>query len=205
MPAIKNLIGCEFGRWTVIEYAGTSGQGATWTCKCKCGTVKPVRSASLLNGLSTSCGCFARDSLAERATQHGHNTRKTGQSPTYKSWRAMLKRCNNPKQTGYQNYGGKGIKVCKEWESFERFLSDMGERPEGKTLDRIDNDLDYTKDNCRWMNMTEQANNRSTNTRLTYKGQTHTISQWADILGIKRVTISSRLFRGASVEDALKA
>lgn len=205
MPAIKNLIGCEFGRWTVLEYCGSSGQGAMWTCKCQCGTIKNIRSASLLNGRSTSCGCYARDSLAKRATQHGHNTRKTGQSPTYKSWRAMLKRCDDPKQNGYHNYGGKGIKVCDEWRSFECFLRDMGERPDCKTLDRIDNSLGYTKENCRWMSMKEQANNRSTNTRLTHQGKTHTISEWADILGIKRVTISTRLFRGASIENALKA
>ena len=204
MPARKNLIGCEFGRWKVIDYAGPGGSCAMWLCRCQCGSEKSVTSSSLLNGRSKSCGCYLKESARKRQLIHGHNTKK-GQSPTYKSWRAMLKRCDDPKQVGYHNYGGKGIGVCDEWRSFECFLRDMGERPDGKTLDRIDNSLGYTKENCRWMSMKEQANNRSTNTRLTHQGKTHTISEWADILGIKRVTISTRLFRGASIEDALKA
>lgn len=204
MPARKNLIGCEFGRWKVIDYAGPGGSCAMWLCRCQCGSEKSVTSSSLLNGRSKSCGCYLKESARKRQLIHGHNTKK-GQSPTYKSWRAMLKRCDDPKQNGYHNYGGKGIGVCDEWRSFECFLRDMGERPDCKTLDRIDNSLGYTKENCRWMSMKEQANNRSTNTRLTHQGKTHTISEWADILGIKRITISSRLFRGASIENALKA
>jgi hypothetical protein len=116
----------------------------------------------------------------------------------------MLKRCNDPKQTGYQNYGGKGIKVCEDWKTFEGFLADMGERGEGKTLDRIDSNGNYEKSNCRWFDMKEQANNRSNNHLLTHNGETHTVAQWAEKLGIKDGTIRARLFRGFSTEDALK-
>lgn len=203
MPARNNLVGCIFGRWTVADYHGSSGQGAMWNCVCDCGTRKPVHASSLTTGRSLSCGCWQRESLALSKAQHGHNRRSTGQSPTYKSWRNMLKRCNDPKQTGYKNYGGKGIKVCEAWKSFDAFLADMGERPEGKTLDRIDGNGDYTKENCRWMDMREQANNRSNNHLLTHDGETHTVAEWARILGIPDGTIRARLFRGLSDEDAL--
>jgi hypothetical protein len=116
----------------------------------------------------------------------------------------MLRRCNDPKQTGYQNYGGKGVTVCEDWKTFEGFLADMGEREDGKTLDRIDGNGNYEKSNCRWFDMKEQANNRSNNHLLTHNGETHTVAQWAEILGIKDGTIRGRLFRGFSTEDALK-
>lgn len=115
----------------------------------------------------------------------------------------MLRRCNDPKHTSYSNYGGKGIEVCDEWKSFERFLDDMGQRPEGKTLDRIENDKVYSKDNCRWMSMHEQANNRDNNVRLNYQGKSLTIAEWARELGINVNTIRVRLLRGKSTEDAL--
>lgn len=204
MPARKNLVGCVFERWTVLEYAGPGTVGATWRCRCECGTERVVNANSLMAGTSASCGCFASEMAGATHTIHGHNSRTRGQSPTYISWRSMLKRCNDPRQPGYQNYGGKGIKVCEEWKSFEKFLADMGERPEGKTLDRIDGNGNYEKSNCRWFDMTEQANNRSNNHHLTYKCETHTVAQWAKILNIPVGTIRARLFRGFGTEDALK-
>ena len=204
MPARKNLLGCVYGRWTVLSYYGSSGQGAMWLCECSCGTKKPVHASSLLHGKSNSCGCLMVELTSKFHKKHGHNSKINGQSPTYRSWRNMLRRCNDPKHGSYSNYGGRGIKVCEEWRNFEQFLADMGERPEDKTLDRIDGDKGYSKENCRWMNMTEQANNRANNHRLTYQGETHTISEWAVKLGIKDGTIRARLFRGFSTEDALQ-
>jgi hypothetical protein len=115
----------------------------------------------------------------------------------------MLRRCTDPSHTSYANYGGKGIGVCDEWKSFDAFLSDMGERLEGKTLDRIDSDKGYSKDNCRWMNMQEQANNRVNNHHLEFQGKSLTIAEWARELGINVNTIRVRLLRGKSTEEAL--
>lgn len=203
MPARKNLVGCVFERWTVIEYAGPSKNCAKWLCRCSCGVEKVVYSNSLITGRSSSCGCFAKEMASLNRMEHGHNTR-SGQSPTYKSWRNMLRRCTDPKHGSFKNYGGRGIKVCEEWKTFDKFLADMGERESGKTLDRIDSNGNYEKSNCRWFDMKEQANNRTNNHHLTHNGETHTVSQWAEKLNISDGTIRARLFRGFSTEDALR-
>lgn len=198
MPKRIELTGLEFGRWTVLGYHGSSGQGAMWNCRCKCGTERPTYASSLLSGRSKSCGCDRDGSVV-----HGHN-RKSGQSPTYKAWRNMVRRCTDPNHPSYRNYGGKGIKVCREWRRFDGFLSDMGERPDGKTLDRIDSSKGYSKNNCRWITMQEQGNNRANNHRITHNGETHTVAEWARILGIKDGTIRARLSRGFSDSEALR-
>lgn len=203
MPARKNLQGKSFGRWTVENYGGPGTCGATWYCKCDCGTLRRVNANSLLSGASTSCGCSGAEALAKRATVHGHNTK--GQSETYKRWRNMLSRCNDPSHTSFRNYGAKGITVDPRWaKSFVAFLEDMGECPKGKTLDRIDGTKGYCKDNCRWFTMKEQGNNRNNNRYLTFRGETRNVVAWAEILGIKEGTIRARLSRGATDEDALR-
>lgn len=203
MPARKNLIGCVFGRWSVLDYFGSSGQGAMWACKCECGTEKPVHASSLLHGKSVSCGCYMREATAEFHTTHGHNTRERGQSPTYKSWRNMLRRCTDTKHPSYANYGGRGITVCDEWKLFSNFLADMGEREDTKTLDRIDSNKGYSKANCQWMTMREQANNTARNTFLTHEGETLTIAEWARKIGIAESAIRARVYRGKSAAEAL--
>ena len=119
------------------------------------------------------------------------------------TYRNMMSRCNNPKATGYSFYGGRGITVCLEWSSFEGFLNDMGPRPLGTSLDRIDYNRGYSKENCRWAKWEEQANNRSDNVLLSFNGVTQTISQWAREVGLKINTLQYRLYRGWSLEDAL--
>ncbi len=203
MPARKNLIGCVFGRWTVIDYAGPGPVGATWTCICECGSERVVNANSLMAGTSVSCGCYAREVAGTLHTTHGHNTKKTGQSPTYKSWRNMLRRCTDAKHPSYPNYGGRGITVCEEWKLFINFLSDMGERPDTKTLDRIDSDKGYSKANCQWMTMREQANNTARNTWLTHEGETLTIAEWARKIGVAESAIRARVYRGKSAAEAL--
>src|SRR5690606_33915955 len=117
----------------------------------------------------------------------------------------MIQRCENPDSTGWSHYGGRGIRVCARWKTYENFLADMDRRPSSKhTLDRIDPNGDYEPSNCRWLTMKEQENNRTNNRLLTFQGRTQTLMQWAEETGLKRETISKRLDRlGWSVEDAL--
>lgn len=199
MPALKDLTGKCFGKWFVLHYAGSGGQCAKWKCVCECGIERVVLSNSLSSGRSTSCGCAA----VRHHSTHGHQ-RGGKQSPSYVTWRAMLRRCSDPKHVSYKDYGGRGIKVCDRWKTFEAFLSDMGERPEGKNLDRIDCDSDYSVENCRWVTNKENNNNRRNHRYLEFKGRRQTVSQWADELGISDGTIRGRLFHGATDEEALR-
>lgn len=122
----------------------------------------------------------------------------------HKSWRGMIDRCNNPQHKNYHRYGGRGIKVCERWLTFKNFLEDMGERPEGMTLDRINNDGDYEPSNCRWATPKEQAQNTSTNVNITINGETHCLTEWSRISGINCKTLRRRLQNGWDHNDLLK-
>jgi hypothetical protein len=157
------LAGHSFGRLKVIEIAGSDKHGKTrWRCACACGRAITVRGAHLMSGITRSCGCLAKETLrknGERSARHGH-ARVGHRSLTYSSWQAMLKRCNNPHHRYYKNYGGRGIKVCNRWLKFENFLADIEERTSGTTIDRIDNDGNYCKRNCRWATPSQQRRNQ---------------------------------------------
>lgn len=124
-------------------------------------------------------------------------------NPEYNSWKCMMARCYNQGHMHFNSYGGRGIFVCEQWHDFDAFISDMGKRPNGHSLDRIDNEKGYGPDNCRWATAKQQANNRRNNTVIEVNGVEKTISQWADDLGTSASTVAARINMGWSVEDAV--
>jgi len=194
------LLGQVFGRLTVISRAENDKRGnAAWHCRCSCGAERRVLAQSLRVGATQSCGCLNKEIVSRNGITHGRSG-----SLDYKSWHAMIQRCTNPKHWKWPRYGGRGISVCERWLKFENFLEDMGERPVGLTIDRIDNDGNYEPGNCRWATQLTQGSNRGNNRRFQIDGNDLTLSQAARKYGISLVTIRSRLRAGWPAEEAIK-
>ena len=158
MTKIQDIKNQRFGKLIALEYSHTEkGKSSTWICRCDCGRISKVELSSLRSGNTQSCGCLRLERIAKSNSTHGKS--KTSE---YYAWDNMIQRCVNPNNPEYKNYGGRGISVCEEWRnSFELFLQDMGLKPKEKfSLDRIDNDKGYYKENCRWTNSFTQAINQ---------------------------------------------
>lgn len=203
MSAFLDLTGQRFGRLVVIRRAPTvSGRNTRWLCRCDCGVEKAIFRGSLRKGGTVSCGCW------RKALGHVCNrTHGMRESPEYEIWSGMKKRCYNSRTKSYARYGGRGVTVCERWRgSFEAFLEDMGQRPSPQhTLERISSDGPYAPDNCKWATQAEQQNNRTNNRRITFRGETLTVAQWARRVGMRIGTLHHRLQHGWGEEQALTA
>ena len=159
MMELENLVGKTFGRLTVIVQKEKPRRSL---CACSCGKFTEIPTHRLNSGNTKSCGCLKRSVLGDATRTHGlANSRVTGYANrTYGIWQAMRGRCMNPNNSRWESYGGRGIKICKRWGSFENFLADMGDVPEGLTLERVNVDGDYKPNNCKWATWEEQAKNK---------------------------------------------
>ncbi len=150
----------RFGRLVAQWPVGRLGVGqVAWLCLCDCGNFKTISRNKLITGHTKSCGCLVAEVSRRRFTTHGHNSRGV-RSSEYTTWDAMIQRCTNPHCCQFRNYGGRGISVCKRWMKFENFFADMGRRPTGKSIDRINNNGNYEPGNCKWSTPSEQLRNR---------------------------------------------
>ncbi len=182
-----DLTGESFGSLTVIGRTDSRREHGSvfgyWLCRCVCGETSEFTTSNLRSGARTTCGCRTNRPRSGPTT-HG----KTG-SPTYLSWQSMHRRVADKRP----RYGGRGITIDPRWNKFEHFLADMGERPDGTTLDRIDNDGPYSADNCRWATGITQGNNRGNNRWVTHLGRTQTIAQWAREAGLNDNVLYNRI------------
>lgn len=170
---------------------------------CDCGNRKVILVESVSEGKTGSCGCLRSEESSSRLIKHG-NAKRGNESPTWATWQSMRRRCAYKNSNRWDMYGGRGITVCDRWrDSFEAFLEDMGPRPEGCSIDRIDNSKGYSKENCRWASAKEQARNRKSSVLIEFNGKTQCITEWAEEIGIAVGTLYQRLHKGWSVEKAL--
>lgn len=196
-----NLEGQKFGQLLVVESLGSDGKNGWHLCLCSCGNYTKVMTRNIK--VIKSCGCLSQKTRFAKGSNTTHGLSHTD---LYKIWSGMIQRTTNPKNSRYSDYGGRGVGVCEKWLKFEGFYEDMGDRPEGMTLDRIDNNLGYSKDNCKWSTLSEQQSNRrptkGSNTRLgvSFCSQTNT---WKARISVNKKDIW--LGRHEEYEEACRA
>jgi len=187
-----DMTGEKFGLLTVVGRNGTYPNGqAKWLCQCQCGEQRDVSGSILRRGKQTACGC----------QKGGVVTHGRTDSPMFNVWQSMIARCSNPRNTRYHRYGGRGIKVCERWQKFENFLEDMGERPDGMTIERKENDGNYEPSNCKWATRNEQAKNTSRNRFIETSRGRMVVADAARLAGVTPGTISYRLKHGVAGES----
>jgi hypothetical protein len=208
---MKNIIAMKsdltlkkFGRLLVLSFEGRNKQyDSLWKCICDCGTVKIIRAGVLKNGHTNSCGCLQREVTSITKTTHGliKNNFKL-----YKVWIGIKQRCNNPKSKSYEQYGGRGIKICGEWENsfpiFHEWAIIRGYK-EGLTIERLNVNGNYEVSNCAWIPKKSQSENRTSSVVISFNGKTETASEWSKITGIPSKVITQRIRRGWNNERTL--
>ena len=190
-----DLTNKKYGRLTVVGYSGIDKhQKRRWDCICSCGNKTNVATTPLLLGKVQSCGCLK----IELKIKHGDSD-----SLEYFAWRSMRNRCTSSTNPFYDKYGGRGIKICERWSDYNNFLFDMGRKPTKlHSLERIDNDGDYTPENCKWATKSEQTRNRRITIKIKHDGKEMLIQEWAKELGFPYSTLYMRLRNGWSIDRA---
>lgn len=197
---ISEYVGKKKNHLTVLCVAERKPTDREWKihCLCDCGNAIDITPSQFKRGVVKSCGCL-RNSFCLNKKGHSNH-------PLYHVWLQMMYRCYKRTSKNYEKYGGRGIKVCQEWHDFLEFVrwsDSVGGRPDGYSLDRIDNNGNYGPSNCRWATMKVQNTNKSDNIVIKYNGVSRTLSEWAEHLGIKWVTLHNRYVRGWSIERML--
>lgn len=192
MPKLIDLTGKRFGKLTVIERVPSKEKETIWLCQCDCGNLKIAKGLYLRVGDTKSCGCIAKDLIVKRNTKHG-----LSKTRLYRIYKDILRRCRSKTRFAHEYYFDKGITVCDEWASnFSEFYawSMSNGYSDELTIDRIDFDKGYSPENCRWVSMKEQCNNKTNNRHIELDGKTYTVSQLSDKIGINRSTLYNRLY-----------
>lgn len=187
---LKDYSGRRYGRLVALYPSAITGK---WIWKCDCGSLAVKSVKSVRDGNTRSCGCLFTESLVNRNTTHGLSK---AHPRTYRSWKDMRSRCYNPNNTEFHNYGGRGITVCEKWASFAQFFADMGDRPEGLTIERRDVNCDYEPNNCEWATPEVQSNNKRNTVRLTINGETKSLAMWCKHYGVEQSKAGYRLKHG---------
>ena len=202
MPKVVDLVGTRIGRLIVLHEGPMRNGRKTFECACDCGGKKTVPSSYLVQGKTTSCGCAKKESAARIAAARVDENAKR-RDPLYHRWGSMIQRCHNPKNPSFKNYGARGISVCDDWRaSFDAFMRDMG-RPEDdrQTIERINNDGDYTPENCRWAYRSDQLRNQRRSIVITIAGETLHAKEWSDRIGGHYQSIT-KAYRSGGIEAA---
>lgn len=199
-----DLIGAKFGRLLVIanSESRTKAGKQIVMCRCECGVEKEVIAGALKSGNSRSCGCAIGESARKRFTVHGNRYH-----PMYNRYMGMMQRCYYEKSHEYKNYGARGIAVCERWRnSFDAFVEDMGLPPSDElTIDRINNNEGYSKENCRWATKKEQSINRRVTKFIEADGRILCYSDWSRLLGLTKIGVNKRMASGWTEEMAVSA
>jgi hypothetical protein len=200
MGRFRDLTGERFGRLLVEGKGGYNKHHQLyWRCECECGKRKEVLGSLLRNSMTQSCGCLQKESISKVNFKHG-----MAKSNIWSIHRSMMDRCYSPNNKAYKHYGARGISVCDRWHDFESFFKDMGNKPDGMSLERVNNNGNYSPDNVIWADSKTQANNRTNSVMLTYNNRTQTMAQWCEEIDLKIATVWARLNKyGYSVEQAL--
>lgn len=201
IPKFKDISGQKFGRLTALHRLYNLKGHTKWLCVCECGNLAEVFITNLTSGDTNSCGCLQKESVVERFTKHGKRYTRL-----YRILNGMKNRCYNKTVPQYPNYGGRGIKVCDEWlndfEAFYTWSKDNG-YSDNLSIDRIDVNGNYEPNNCRWVTQKQQMRNTRVNKCFTYKGETHCLKEWCEILGLNYNTVTTHISRNWTINEAL--